>query len=142
MEIKQILRDANIKADDDIDSYTMMVYFNQCISEINTTCGLKLPSVINQNIEGKIYEISEYDHVNNIIANILSTYIAYAFKKTEGYLDRENPFYVDYMSLRNQFQQKYKHMIKDEYKLTGDENVDFVRGTIQPVKYLKPTRRW
>lgn len=141
MLIKEILHNANIKCDDNVDAYTQLIYFNICINTFNLQAVLKLPIITGEQVNNE-YKISKEDFVNEMFANILATFIAYYTKKTEGYDDNANPFYREFLSQKMEFINNFKSLVLDEYKTDDYENLKTKRGHIQKNLILKRTRLW
>lgn len=142
MNIKDIFLQANIKCDDNVDTYVQMSYFNIGVNEINMRTGLQLPIIQTNQLNDYDYKVSKDEFVNNMVANILMTFIAYHTKKTEGYTNNENTFFSEYISLIMHFNSNYKQLIFDKYKLNDYQNGAVKQGHIHKVKALKRTRLW
>lgn len=141
MLIKDIFNNANIKCDDNVDAYTQLIYFNICVNTFNLECALKLPIITGQEVVNE-YKISDEEFVNEMFANILSTFIAYHTKKTEGYVDNENPFYRDFLSQKMNFIANFKELIKDEYKTDDIKDLKVKQGKVHRNLILRKTRLW
>lgn len=128
--IPTILDNANTMCDDNIDDYTLYTYLNKGIIDININCSLNLPRVPRKDVvdKEKEYVVSENANVNEIVSNILTAYIAFCIKRADGYQNEENPFYVEYISLRNNFNAYFKIQIKEEYRVKQEDNMEFFKA--------------
>ncbi len=141
MLIKDILYNANIKCDDNVDAHTQLIYLNTCINTLNLECVLKLPIVTYESVEVE-YKVSEEEYANQVFGNLVSTYIAYYTKKTEGYNDNENPFYKDFLSQKMNFINNFFELIKPEYKIDKALNGKIDEGRVRQRLFLRKTRLW
>ena len=135
-KIKNILNDANIKCDDNINANTLLIYLNQGITKLNMELRLKLPTIFMEDIGDNSYEVSDTPFVIDAISLLLMNFVAYSIKQTEGYQDNENTFYREYLSLKMNFQQTFVQLIKDEYKLTDREDGAVQFSKTKPNKLL------
>lgn len=140
--IEEIISNANIICDDNVDGNTLFIFLNNGITRLNSECDLDLPLITMDNVISEPYKVSEKSFVNNMISQILTNYIAFAIKQSEGYTSVENPFYAEYLTLKMNFQQKYKQLIKPEYQLDNFEDGSHTQGYIKNQKILKGTKAW
>lgn len=140
LKIKEILANANLKCDDNINHHTLLIYLNQGITRLNIECNLKLPSVLAVDVADAVYEVSNEDYVNNMVSNILCSFIAYCIRQNEGYTNNDNTFFGEYLSLKMNLEQKFLQLIKDEYQLNDFENGSVKYGRKKRSKLLTATR--
>lgn len=128
MKIQDMLRQANLKCEDNVNGNTLLLYLNQGINRLNLECNLQLPEVLQIDTAGE-YQVSEDDFVNRIVCNILISYIAFCIRQNEGYLLNENVFYTEYVATKMQFATKFSHLILDEYKISLQQNGSVIRAS-------------
>lgn len=122
LKIIDIFNQANNHAQDSIDDFTLVEYFNQGIIDLNMYGSLKLPLLEHENITNDYaYDVCKDTFANNHLARVQITYLSFMIKKIDGFSDGENPFYREYNMLKNAFLSTYKHLVKDEYKLSNEE---------------------
>lgn len=142
MTIADIYREADILTDDSIDNYTKRIYLNQGIMRLNNDCALKLPRVSDVDTPN-IYDVSEDEFVNDLVSNILTHWVAYSIKQTEGYQNAENTFYSSFLANETQFRAKFRHLIKEEYQLTPYQNGETKPGKFtNQLPFMHKGRMW
>lgn len=134
--IDDIIKVANVKCEETLPTSHLLLYLNSGINNINASAELKLPNVLPHETIN-VFDVCNSDFANNIMADILVNFIAKEIKQTDGYDIEQNIFYREFASLLNNFQSKYKHLVKPEYQLTRIENGAFkINKTKNPAPNL------
>lgn len=143
MTIQRILQRANTLIDDNIQPNILLIYVNQGITKLNLDCNLKLPKVTMQDSQND-YVVSDEDFVNDMVAEILVQYVAYSALQTEGYTMQENAFYSEFVANKVQFNAKFKHNIKEEYRLDYNESSHMRKAKDRNTLplFLRRTKLW
>lgn len=120
MKWVDVFNAANIKANDNnLPLDILIIFANQGISNLNNDCYLKLPLISEKLITDDNNEInfSNEDFVNNIIGNMINSYICFCLLQRDGMENNRNPFYSEYLASKLEFRSKFLDLIKDEFKI-------------------------
>lgn len=137
ISLLQVVMDARVEGDMEVSETEIVDSLNRCVSSINGTLSLKLPSIdltewmtnYRQSADGYRYDVCTEPETNNILLrNVFYPYIIYDFKRKAEQFQYAGTMYQQFNSYLGVFKAKYMSHVKPEYRTEA--------GTIDDKAYV------
>lgn len=152
LSIQTILNSANTLCDDNVDTNTLITYFNLGVGRINAYANLNLPYISKTSLTdidtNGVYDVCKPDvngdasFGNNKIADLLINFVSKTIREVDGYSQEANNFDVEFINLLVSFNSRFKDVIKFEYRLGEGQggNVVQQKQNVRANFWLKKNR--